>query len=108
MMVEIKSHNWEEFVMEGQKVLVDFYADWCQPCKALSAVLEELIKESYPDAYVLKFNIDNDEEGSITGRYGIKGIPTLIYFKRGEIRKVSVGTKPKSELKELFEFIKND
>lgn len=78
-----------------RKVLVDFYADWCGPCKRLAPILEEL--ESID---VLKVNVDSFDE--ISRRYGIMSIPTLILFENGEEIKKSIGFKTKDEINEFI------
>ena len=78
------------------KVLVDFYADWCGPCKRLGAILEEI-----NDIDILKVNVDLFQ--NISNKYGVMSIPTLIIFDKGNEIKKSIGFKTKEE---LFEFIK--
>ena len=88
----------EEVVQAGQTVLVDFYADWCGPCKMMAPVVEELAGEE-PGVKVCKINID--EEMAIAQRYGVMSIPTFIAFKNGEVAGKQVGAMPKSKLQEL-------
>ena len=78
------------------KVLVDFYADWCGPCKRLGAILEEI-----NDIDILKVNVDLFQ--NISNKYGVMSIPTLIIFDKGNVIKKSIGFKTKEE---LIEFIK--
>ena len=78
------------------KILVDFYADWCGPCKRLGAILEEI-----NDIDILKVNVDLFQ--NISNKYGVMSIPTLIIFDKGNEIKKSIGFKTKEE---LFEFIK--
>ena len=89
--------NAQEFdseIKEG-KVLVDFFATWCGPCKMLSPVLEEVSNEN-PDLSVLK--IDVDEVNELASRYGIQAIPTLILFKDGQRVDVRMGYQNKNQL----------
>ena len=88
----------QEVLQAGQTVLVDFYADWCGPCKMMAPVVEELAGEE-PGVKVCKINID--EEMAIAQRYGVMSIPTFIAFKNGEVAGKQVGALPKSKLQEL-------
>lgn len=78
-------------------VLVDFYADWCGPCKMLAPVIDEFSNES--DVKVIKVNVD--ESQGVAGEYGIMSIPTLIIFKDGEVVNKQVGFATKEQLHEL-------
>ena len=94
--INIESEN--QFELEVLKslepVLVDFYADWCGPCKMVAPVLEEIAKES--DARIAKINID--QQPNLASRYGILSIPTFIVFQEGKEIKKMVGVKSKQEL----------
>ncbi len=88
--------DFESKVLSADKpVLVDFYADWCGPCKFLAPVVEEMAKELAGKAYVYKINVD--EVGGVAARYGIQSIPTVILFKGGEAVKQFVGVRGKEE-----------
>ena len=78
-------------------VLVDFWAPWCGPCKAIAPVLEELATEMAGKLSIGK--VDVDENGAIAGQYGIRAIPTLILFKNGQVAEQFVGLVGKSDLK---------
>lgn len=80
-------------------VLVDFWADWCGPCKMLSPVVAEIAAEA-KDFRVYAVNVD--EEPELASRYGIRSIPSLLVFKNGEIAKQSVGVIPKEQILELL------
>ena len=82
-------------------VLVDFYADWCGPCKMLGPVLEDLSKEFEGKATIVKVNVDNEED--LAREYGVMSIPNLFLLKDGEIVKNVVGYQPKAALKKLIE-----
>lgn len=97
--------NFETQVLKSDKpVLVDFWAEWCGPCKALAPLLDEISQEVGDNANVVKVNVD--EAGELAQKYGIRGIPTLIFFKDGEARSTLVGNQPKAEiLKNLNDLI---
>ena len=86
-------------------VLVDFWAEWCGPCRAVGPILEEISNEYGDKLKIVKLN--TDEEGSIAMKYGISSIPTMKVFVGGEVVKTIVGAKPKPALlKDLENFIK--
>ena len=99
--IQVTDDNFDEVVMKSKKpVLLDFYADWCGPCKMMGPVVEE-ISEEYADRYVVgKVNVD--EQGELAMRFGVMSIPTLIVFKGGEIANQAVGARPKAELLKLL------
>lgn len=100
--IEIKEEEFERKVLKNKKkVLVDFYAEWCGPCRMLSPVVEEVASET-EEVEFYKINVDNAEE--VSRKYGVMSIPTLIIFQDGKVVNNSVGLKSKNELKE---FLKN-
>lgn len=99
-MADLKSVNEETFETEvlhaAKPTVVDFWAEWCSPCKALAPVLDEIQSEVGEKAQIVKVNIDHASE--LAAKYGIRGIPTLIFFKDGEVKNTLVGNFPKAEI----------
>ena len=85
----------------GVAVIVDFWAEWCGPCKQIGPVLEEISQEKLDTLKILKLNID--ENPKIPQRYGVRGIPTLMLFKEGKLIDTKVGSLPKSALTEWID-----
>jgi len=96
----INKANFDEIVSSGKTVLVDFYADWCGPCRMLKPILEDVAKER-EDIIVGKVNVD--EEDYLASRYGVFSIPTLIVFKNGEIVNQASGARPKAQVLALVD-----
>jgi len=98
--VKITGSNFDEAVMKSEKtVLLDFYADWCGPCKMLAPVLESLSDEN-PDIVVGKINVD--DEGGLAQAFGVSAIPTLVVMKDGKAIDKQMGFIPKSELLKML------
>ena len=96
-MLNITKSNFEKEVIFSEfPVVLDFWATWCGPCKMLSPVLDELAAEYSDRARFCKVNVDDELE--LSARFGIASIPTLIFFKNGEILKKTVGYREKDEL----------
>lgn len=93
----IKSEKEFDEVIKKNKVVVDFYAEWCGPCQMLSPILESVSKEMNLDTY--KVNVDEVE--NVARRYGIMSIPTIMIFSNGELIKKNVGFMDENELKEF-------
>jgi len=85
----------------GGPVLVDFWAEWCGPCKMIGPALEELSDELGEKVTIVKLNIDDNPDAP--GKYGVRGIPTMILFKHGAPAATQVGAAPKSKLKAFIE-----
>ena len=101
MEIELTKENYDgEVIKSNMPVLVDFWASWCGPCKMLSPVLDELAAEYSDRARFCKVNVDDELE--LSARFGIASIPTLIFFKNGEILKKTVGYREKDELEETL------
>lgn len=102
MTIEITDQNFDEMINNPDKlILVDFWASWCNPCKALAPVLEDASNDLSEKIVVLKINID--ENPNSPQRYGVRGIPTIIFFKSGKEVDRQVGVIPKSKLYEKIE-----
>lgn len=94
--LEINNSNFEEEVLKSEKaVLVDFYAEWCGPCKMLAPVIDQIAKEN-EDIKVAKINVDEAQE--LAEKYGVMSIPTLVVIKNGEEIKRQVGLASKTEI----------
>lgn len=97
MALEITDANFEELVLKSDKpVLVDFWAEWCGPCRMVGPVVEELSTDYAGKAVVGKVNVDNNSE--ISAKYGIRNIPTILFFKNGEVVEKHVGVAAKNIL----------
>jgi|TARA_B110000908_G_C10257709_1_gene456776 thioredoxin 1 len=99
--VEITDSNFEEIINSEKPVLVDFWAEWCGPCKMIGPLVEELANEFEGKAIIGKVDVDANPE--VSAKFGIRSIPTLLVFKGGEIVDKQVGAVPKSVLSEKIE-----
>ena len=94
---EITDESFENDVIKAEKpTIVDFWAEWCGPCKQIGPVLEEISDEMKEQVVIAKHNIDN--QPNIPTKYGIKGIPTMLLFKNGELKATKVGATTKSNI----------
>lgn len=103
MIIQIKSSaDFEQEVLKSDKpVIVDFYADWCGPCKMLSPIIDEIADEKNDQIKVCKVNVDENSE--LAQKYSVQSIPTIISFKNGDIYKKSLGLIPKEEVLKIVE-----
>ena len=99
MAKEFTTANFKEEVLESKHpVLVDFWAEWCGPCRMITPIIEELHEDFKNKAVIGKVNVDSESE--ISSEYGITSIPTLLFFKDGEIVDKHIGSASKSQLEE--------
>ncbi|TRX71035.1 thioredoxin [Carboxylicivirga sp. M1479] len=97
MLIEVTDANFEELVLNSDKpVLVDFWAEWCGPCRMVTPIVKELAEEYGDKAVITKMDVDSNPGTSV--KFGIRNIPTILFFKNGEIVDKQVGAVPKTIL----------
>ncbi|MDG1160300.1 MAG: thioredoxin [Flavobacteriales bacterium] len=102
MAVEFTDANFEEVALKSDKpVMVDFWAEWCGPCRMVGPIVEEMSNEYEGKAVIGKVNVDDNPE--ISAKFGIRNIPTIIFLKNGEMVDKSVGAVPKNVLAEKID-----
>jgi thioredoxin 1 len=95
MALEVNDSNFDEVVLKSDKlVLVDFWAEWCGPCRMIEPAVEEISKEFAGRVVVTKCDVDNSI--GVAAKFGIRNIPTVLFFKNGEVADKQVGAVPKS------------
>ena len=100
--LEVTDQNFEEEVLNSEKpVLVDFWAAWCAPCRTLAPTVDQIAQEFSDQAKVVKLNVDDN--AAISAKYNIKGIPTLLLFKGGEIKDQIVGAASKDHIARMIQ-----
>jgi|UniRef100_A0A7C3UXZ1 thioredoxin 1 len=106
MALEINKNNFSE-VINSPLALVDFWAEWCQPCRMMTPIVEELAKEYEGKVKIGKVNVDNEPE--LAEKYGIMSIPAFLFFTQGKVADKVIGACPKEYLKEKIEkFLKGE
>lgn len=99
--LKVSNENYKEEVLDSEKkVLVDFYADWCGPCKMMSPIIDDIANEVDGKAKVGKVNVDNNQELAI--RYDVMSIPTIMIFENGKNIKTFIGVTDKNEILEVL------
>lgn len=99
--LNVTSENYESEVLKSEKtVLIDFYADWCGPCKMMSPVIDEIAEEMKENVKVGKVNVDENQD--LAMEYGVMSIPTIVVLKNGEVQKTFVGVTDKEEIKQAL------
>lgn len=102
MAVEITDQNFDELVMKSDKpVIIDFWAEWCGPCRMIGPVIEEMHQEYEGRALIGKVNVDQNM--GVSAQFGVRSIPTILFIKNGEVVDKSVGAVPKAVLAEKLD-----
>lgn len=97
MTIEVTDSNFDEIVLKSDKpVIVDFWAEWCRPCRIVGPIVSELAEEYQDKAVVAKLDVDSNP--GISAKYEIRNIPTILFFKNGENVDKQVGVVPKSSI----------
>jgi len=103
MLVHITDGGFKNLVAKNKAVVVDFWAEWCGPCRMVGPVIEELANEYAGKAVIGKMNVDENDEAP--AEFGIRSIPTILFFKNGELADKHVGVAPKNVLEEKLKAI---
>ena len=103
MALEITDANFDELVASGKPVVVDFWATWCGPCKKIAPEIEALAKEYEGQAIIGKCDVDSND--GLTGKFGVRNIPTVLFSKNGEVVDKQVGAAPKSTFEDKLKAI---
>ena len=99
--LKITGDNFQEEVLKSNKpVLIDFYADWCGPCRIMSPIIDQIAEEMKEEIKVGKVNVDNNQE--LAMEYGVMSIPTIVIIENGEVKNTLVGVRDKNEIKEML------
>mgnify|MGYP003588081558 CR=1 FL=1 len=106
MALEIKDSNFEELLASGKPVVVDFWATWCGPCKKIAPDVEALAEEYKDQVIIGKCDVDDNDE--LTGKFGVRNIPTVLFIKDGEVKDKTVGAVTKAQLEEKIKALKKD
>jgi len=101
MALEITDATFEEVLNSGKPVVIDFWAEWCGPCRMVGPIVDELSNEYSEKVVIGKVDVDSNDE--ITSKYGIRNIPTILFFKNGELVDKQVGAAQKTVLKEKID-----
>ena len=99
--IEITDSNFNDLISKNKTVLVDFWAEWCGPCRMIGPIVEELAGEYDGKAIIGKLDVDTNQESSV--KYGVRSIPTILLFKDGELVDRQVGAVPKETLSKAID-----
>lgn len=99
--LEITDSNFNDVISKNKTVLVDFWSEWCGPCRMIGPIIEELANEYEGKAIIGKLDVDSNQESSV--KYGVRSIPTILTFKDGEIVDRQVGAVPKETLTNIID-----
>ena len=104
MAIEVTDANFEEVIIKADKpALVDFWAEWCGPCRMIGPIVEQMSQDYDGKAIIAKLNVDESPE--VCGKYGIRNIPTVLFFKNGEVVDKQVGAVPRNILTQKMDNI---
>ena len=99
--LKITGDNFQEEVLKSDKtVLIDFYADWCGPCRMMSPIVNQIAEEMSDKIKVGKVNVDENQE--LAMKYGVMSIPTIVIIENGKVKNTLVGVRDKNEIKEML------
>lgn len=98
--ISVNSENFETIKNSDKSVLLDFYADWCGPCRMVSPIVDEIAEEN-PQYLIAKVNVD--EQPELAQMFGVSSIPTLVVLKNGNVVNMSVGARPKAQILAMLE-----
>lgn len=103
-MKEVTDSNFEELVLKSTKpVVLDFWAPWCGPCRMVSPILEELSTQYDPQVEIMSCNVDENPQTAM--KFGIRSIPTVLYFRNGQVENLTVGALPKRSFEEKINLL---
>ena len=103
MALEVTDANFEELVNSGKPMVVDFWAEWCGPCRMVVPIIDELATEYEGKVTIGKMDVDNNND--VVAQFGIRNIPTILFFKNGEVVDKQVGAAPKTSLAEKIKAV---
>ena len=104
--LDLNDNNFDETISSDLPVLVDFWAEWCGPCKMLTPVINELSNEYTNKAVIAKVNVDDSP--NISQKYSIRSIPSLLFFKNGEVKNQLVGVASKQDIADIIDSLINE
>jgi len=103
MATQLNQTNYDEIIASDKPVVIDFWAEWCGPCRRIAPIIDELSEEFDGKAIICKCDVDSNDE--IAAKYGIRNIPTILFIKNGELVDKTVGAATKAQILEKLEAI---